>query len=176
MDAQDSILHAMRTRRMRGNASYFAFTATPRNTTLERFGQQLPDGGFAPVHLYSMKQAIEEGFILNVLANYTTYRSYYEIAKSIEDNPEFETSRAQRQLRHFVETSQRTIAVKAEIMLEHFLSSVVRTGKLKGKAKGMVVTQSIETAIRYHQAIQAILRDKGQPLHVVVAFDAPKTR
>ena len=89
-DAQDKILQAMRSRKMRGNASYLAFTATPKNSTLEKFGQRQEDGSYKPFHLYSMKQAIEEGFILDVLANYTTYKSYYEIEKSIADDPEFE--------------------------------------------------------------------------------------
>ncbi len=86
-DPQDKILEAMRSRKMRGNASYLAFTATPKNNTLERFGVKQADGKFKPFHLYSMKQAIEEGFILDVLANYTTYKSYYEIEKSIQENP-----------------------------------------------------------------------------------------
>lgn len=98
-DAQDKILQAMRSRKMRGNASYLAFTATPKNSTLEKFGQRQEDGSYKPFHLYSMKQAIEEGFILDVLANYTTYKSYYEIEKSIADNPEFDTKKAQKKLR-----------------------------------------------------------------------------
>lgn len=95
-DAQDKILQAMRSRKMRGNASYLAFTATPKNSTLEKFGQRQEDGSYKPFHLYSMKQAIEEGFILDVLANYTTYKSYYEIEKSIADNPEFDTKRRRK--------------------------------------------------------------------------------
>lgn len=106
-DAQDKILQAMRSRKMRGNASYLAFTATPKNSTLEKFGQRQEDGSYKPFHLYSMKQAIEEGFILDVLANYTTYKSYYEIEKSIADNPEFDTKKAQKKLRAYVERSQR---------------------------------------------------------------------
>ena len=103
-DAQDKILQAMKSRKMRGNASYLAFTATPKNSTLEKFGQRQEDGSFKPFHLYSMKQAIEEGFILDVLANYTTYKSYYEIEKSIADNPEFDTKKAQKKLRAYVNT------------------------------------------------------------------------
>ena len=95
-DAQDKILKAMQARKMKGNASYLAFTATPKNATLERFGTKQEDGSFKPFHLYSMKQAIEEGFILDVLANYTTYKSYYEIEKSIVDNPLFDTKKAQK--------------------------------------------------------------------------------
>ncbi len=173
-DAQDKILQAMKSRKMRGNASYLAFTATPKNTTLEKFGQQQDDGSFKPFHLYSMKQAIEEGFILDVLANYTTYKSYYEIEKSIEENPEFDTKKAQKKLRAYVERSQQTINTKAEIMLEHFIPQVVNAKKLRGKAKGMVVTQNIETAIRYYKAITKILEQQGNPFKAVVAFSGTK--
>jgi len=173
-DAQDKILKAMRSRKMRGNASYLAFTATPKNTTLEKFGQQQPDGSFEPFHLYSMKQAIEEGFILDVIANYTTYKSYYEIEKSISDNPEFDSKKAQKKLRAYVERSQQTIDTKAEIMLEHFIPHVVNAKKLKGKGKGMVVTQNIETAIRYHKAINRVLEQQGNPFKAVVAFSGTK--
>lgn len=174
VDPQDLVLRSMKARKMRDNASYFAFTATPKNATLERFGIKKEDGGFKPFHTYSMKQAIEEGFILDVLANYTTYKSYYEIEKSIEDDPEFDTIKAQKKLRIAVERDPRTIATKAEVMVEHFISKVFNTKKLKGKAKGMVVTQSIESAIRYYQAIQSILKDKGQPFKIAIAFSGTK--
>ena len=174
MDAQDKILHAMSSRKMRGNASYFAFTATPKNTTLEKFGVQQPDGSFKPFHLYSMKQAIEEGFILDVIANYTTYKSYYKIQKSIEDNPLFDTKKAQKKLRSFVERNPATIKTKAEIMVDHFIENVVNTKKLKGKARGMVITQNIEAAIRYYQAIKRILEDKGVPFDVLISFSGKK--
>lgn len=173
-DAQDKILAAMRSRKMRGNASYLAFTATPKNTTLEKFGQKQDDGSFKPFHLYSMKQAIEEGFILDVIANYTTYKSYYEIEKSIQDNPEFDSTKAQKRLRAYVESSQQTIDIKAEIMLEHFIPHVVNTKKLKGKAKGMVVTQNIETAIRYYKSIQRLLEKQGNPFKAIIAFSGTK--
>lgn len=173
-DAQDLILEAMRSRKMRGNASYFAFTATPKNITLEKFGEKQPDGSFRPFHLYSMKQAIEEGFILNVLANYTTYKSYYEIQKSIQDNPLFDTSKAQKKLKAYVESSQQTINSKAEVMLDHFMQQVVQPKKLHSKAKGMVVTQNIETAIRYYQAINRQLSERGNPFKVLVAFSGDK--
>lgn len=173
-DPQDKILKAMKARKMRGNASYFAFTATPKNSTLEKFGQPQPDGGFRPFHLYSMKQAIEEGFILDVLANYTTYRSYYEIQKSIEDNPLFDSAKAQKKLRAYVERNPQTINAKAEIMLDHFIPQVVNTRKLRGKAKGMVITQSIETAIRYYKAIARQLEQQGNPFKVLIAFSGAK--
>ncbi|PUB88013.1 MAG: DEAD/DEAH box helicase [gamma proteobacterium symbiont of Ctena orbiculata] len=173
-DAQDKILNAMKSRKMRGNASYLAFTATPKNATLEKFGVPQDDGSFDPFHLYSMKQAIEEGFILDVLSNYTTYKSYYEIEKSISENPEFDTKKAQKKLRAYVERSQQTIDIKAEIMLEHFIPQIVNAKKLRGKAKGMVVTQNIETAIRYHKAITRILESYGNPFRALVAFSGTK--
>ncbi|MBC7284671.1 type I restriction endonuclease subunit R [Hoeflea sp.] len=174
-DPQDRILAAMQSRKMRGNASYLAFTATPKATTLEKFGERQPDGSFKPFHLYSMKQAIEEGFILNVLANYTTYKSYYEIQKSVEDNPLFDTKKAQKKLRAHVERSQQTINTKAEIMLDHFIPQVVNTKKLRGKAKGMIITQNIEAAIRYYKAVTKLLDDRGNPFKALIAFSGEKT-
>ncbi len=173
-DPQDRILAAMQSRKMRGNASYLAFTATPKNTTLEKFGERQPDGSFKPFHLYSMKQAIEEGFILNVLASFTTYKSYYEIHKSITDNPLFDTKKAQKKLRAYVERSQQTINTKAEIMLDHFIEQVVTPKKLRGKAKGMIVTQNIESAIRYYKAVSKLLADRGNPFKAVIAFSGEK--
>ena len=174
IDIQDKILEIMRSRKMKGNASYLAFTATPKNTTLEKFGTKQEDGSYIPFHLYSMKQAIEEGFILDVLSNYTTYKSYYEIAKSIEDNPLFETAKAQKKLRSFVEKNPSTIATKVEIILDHFINNVVKTKKLKGKAKGMVVTANIETAIAYYQAIAKKLDELGNPFKAIIAFSGKK--
>jgi type I restriction enzyme R subunit len=174
-DWEDKINEAMKSRKMTPNASYFGFTATPKNTTLEKFGEQQEDGSFKPFHLYSMKQAIEEGFILDVLANYTTYKSYYELTKSIEENPLFDTAKAQKKLKAFVEKHQQTINTKAEIMLEHFLDSVYKPKKLKGKAKAMVVTQSIESAIRYYKALKNLLNQRGNPFKIVIAFSGNKT-
>ena len=173
-DPQDLILETMRTRKMRGNASYLAFTATPKNNTLESFGVKQDAGNFIPFHLYSMKQAIEEGFILDVLANYTTYKSYYEIQKSISENPLFDTAKAQKKLKKFVERHSETIATKSEIMLDHFISKLVNTKKLKGKAKAIVATQNIESAIRYYFAIKELLEEKGNPFRIAVAFSGMK--
>jgi type I restriction enzyme R subunit len=170
----DKALRSIKARKMNPNASYFAFTATPKNSTLEKFGQKQDDGSFKPFHLYSMKQAIEEGFILDVIANYTTYKSYYEIEKSIQDNPEFDTKKAQKRLRAYVESSQQTIDIKAEIMLEHFIPQVVNTKKLRGKGKGMVVTQNIVTAIRYYKAMRRVLEAKGNPFKIAIAFSGTK--
>ncbi|MCY4380986.1 MAG: DEAD/DEAH box helicase family protein [Proteobacteria bacterium] len=175
VDAQDRILEAIRSRRIRDNASYFAFTATPKITTLEKFGTQQSDGSFHPTHLYTMKQAIEEGFILDVLANYTTYKSYYEIQKSIENNPLFDSNKAQKKLRAYVERNPVTIQVKAEIIINHFIQNVVKGKKLKGKAKGMIVTQDIESAIHYYTAVTKLLEQHGNPFKAIVAFSGTKT-
>ena len=175
MDAQDKIVMAMQARKMRGNASYLAFTATPKPITLEKFGVKQADESFKPFHLYSMKQAIEEGFIMDVLANYTTLNSYYEIEKSIEDNPLFDTTKAQKKLRAYVEQHQQTINTKAEIILDHFIPKIVNAKKLKGKAKAMVITQSIESAIKYYKGLTSILKDKGSPFKVAIAFSGEKT-
>ncbi|MBE0639416.1 MAG: type I restriction endonuclease subunit R [Bacteroidales bacterium] len=173
-DPQDRILEAMRSRKMRGNASYMAFTATPKNNTLERFGVKQEDGKFKPFHLYSMKQAIEEGFILDVLANYTTYKSYYEIEKSIRENPLFDSVKAQKKLRNYVEQDKQTIATKADIMLEHFVTQLVNTKKLKGKAKAIVAAQSIESAISYYFALKKLLFERGNPFKIAIAFSGMK--
>ena len=174
LNADDRILKAMAARKLRNNASYFAFTATPKNSTLEKFGERQEDGSFAPFHLYSMKQAIEEGFILDVLSNYTTYKSYYEIQKSIEDNPLFDTKKAQKKLKAYVETHKATIAAKAEVMLDHFITNVYGRKRLKGQAKGMVLTQNIEAAIRYYQALRDLLDERGNPFKIIIAFSGTK--
>lgn len=174
VDVQDQILAAMTARKMSKNASYFAFTATPKPATLEKFGRQGADGKFYPFHLYSMKQAIEEKFILDVLEKYTTYKSYYEVQKSVEENPLFDTAKAQKKLKAFVEASPRTIEVKARIMVDHFINNVWQTKKLKGKAKAMVVTRNIECAVRYFFAIRAALQDANAPFKALVAFSGDK--
>lgn len=173
-DLQDKILAAMKGRKMSKNASYFAFTATPKAATLEKFGRQASDGKFYPFHLYSMKQAIEEKFILDVLANYTTYKSYYEVQKSVTDNPLFDTAKAQKKLKAFVEASPKTIEVKAKIMVDHFMGSVWQAKKLKGKAKAMIVTRNIESAIRYFFVIRAALKEANAPFKALVAFSGEK--
>lgn len=174
-DLQDRILAAMKGRKMSKNASYFAFTATPKPATLEKFGRQGLDGKFYPFHLYSMKQAIEEKFILDVLEKYTTYKSYYEVQKSVEENPLFNTVKAQKKLKAFVEASPKTIEVKAKIMVDHFMSNVWQAKKLKSKAKAMVVTRNIECAIRYFFAIRTALQEAHAPFKTLVAFSGEKT-
>jgi len=173
-NVQESIIAAMKSRKMKGNASYLAFTATPKAITLEKFGVKQEDGSFRPFHLYSMKQAIEEGFILDVLANYTTYKSYYEIEKSISENPLFDTVKAQKKLRAYVERDEQTIGTKSDIILEHFIDKTFNTRKLKGKAKGMVITQSIESAVLYYFALKEKLAAKGNPFKILIAFSGKK--
>jgi len=174
VDWQDKILDALKKRKMNANASYFAFTATPKEATLEKFGWQDRDGKFHPFHEYSMKQAIEEGFILDVLANYTTLKSYYKVRKSIEDNPLFNTVKAQKKLRAYVEGHEIPIADKAGVMVEHFVSNVWQAKKLKGKAKAMVVTKSIRSAIQYYFAIRKELAERNMPFKAIVAFSGEK--
>jgi type I restriction enzyme R subunit len=173
-DYQEKILQAMARRKMGKNASYFAFTATPKKATLEKFGVQNAKGRFDPFDLYSMKQAIEEGFILDVLANYTTYRSYYEVQKSIAENPAFDTAKAQKKLRAYVESHQQTIDTKAVLMVDHFVTQVAGTKKLRAQARGMVVTRNIESAIRYFFAIRDELKKANAPFQAIVAFSGTK--
>ncbi len=173
LDTEDLINAFMQQRKMLKNASYFAFTATPKNKTLEVFGERKSDGKFYPFDLYSMKQAIEEEFILDVLKNYTTYQSYYKLNKAVEGNPEFEISRAQKKLRAFVESHPFSILEKTKIMVDHFHTEV--RSRIKGKAKAMVVTKSIRNAIKYFFAFQEYLKEKNYPYKPIVAFSGKKT-
>lgn len=171
---QEKVIRAIEARKMRGNASYFAFTATPKASTLEKFGVEQADESFEPFDLYSMKQAIQEGFILDVLSNYTTFKSYYEIQKSIENDPRFSSTKAQKALKAKVERDQQTINVKSDIILEHFINNIYGKNRLKGQAKGMVVTQNIEMAIRYYKTINEQLAVKGNPFKTIIAFSGEK--
>ena len=171
---EDQINRLMESRKMLPNASYFAFTATPKNKTLEIFGDPRPqsDGTVKhrPFHHYSMKQAIEEGFILDVLAHYTPVRSYYRLAKTVEDDPEFDTRKAQRKLRRFVEGHDYAIDLKAEIMVDHFHSQVLAQQKVGGQARAMVVTNGVQRAIQYYHYIKDRLEQRGSPYRAIVAF------
>ncbi|MDR0918887.1 MAG: DEAD/DEAH box helicase family protein, partial [Oscillospiraceae bacterium] len=175
---EDMINNLIENRKMLKNASYFAFTATPKNKTLEMFGTKVPqpDGTnkFYPFHNYSMKQAIQEGFILDVLQNYTTVKSYYKLAKTIAENPKFDKKKAQKKLRHFVESDSFTIAKKADMMVEHFYSQVISKGKIDGKARAMVVTSGIERAIDYYYAVKSCLEARKSPYKAIVAFSGEK--
>ncbi len=169
---EDYINYLVKGRKMLTNASYYAFTATPKNKTLETFGEKQEDGKFAPFHLYSMKQAIEEGFILDVLKNYTTYTSYYKLAKKIGGNPEFDIKKANKKLRVFVETHPKTIAKKAKIVVDHFHNNVAYL--IDGKAKSMIVTRSIENAMKYKDAVDRYLNEIKSPYKSIVAFSGSK--
>src|SRR5690606_10414988 len=150
------------------NLSLFAFTATPKPKTLELFGPRRPDGRFAPFHLYSMRQAIEEGFILDVLQNYTTYKAYWRLLKKIEDDPRYDKQKAAYLLKSFVELHPHAIAEKVKICVEHFAAQV--QGEIGGKAKAMIVTRSRLHAVRYKLAVDRYLAERGLPFKALVAF------
>jgi type I restriction enzyme R subunit len=167
---EDVINRIIESRRMLTNASYFAFTATPKNKTLELFGTRTADGRHLPFHTYSMKQAIQEGFILDVLANYTPVSSYYRLTKAVEEDPEFDTRKARQKLRRYVEGHDVAIRQKAEIMVDHFHEQVWKKKKISGQARAMVVTAGIERAIAYAHAINAYLGETRSPHRALVAF------
>ena len=171
---EDQINRIMESRKLLSNASYFAFTATPKNRTLELFGDPLPpvDGKVRhqPFHSYTMKQAIQEGFILDVLKHYTPVESYYKLIKKVEGDPEFDTKRAKKKLRRFVESHDHAIQLKAEIMVDHFHEQVLALNKIAGQARAMVVTTGIERAIQYYQAMKDYLAERKSPYQAIVAF------
>jgi type I restriction enzyme R subunit len=170
---EDKINRIMEARKMLPNASYFAFTATPKNKTLEIFGAPWPEGDVVkhqPFHSYTMKQAIQEGFILDVLQNYTPVASYYRLAKTVEDDPEFDTQKAQKKLRRYVESHEYAIHEKAEIMVDHFHEQVLAKHKLGGQARAMVVTSGIARAMQYFHAIRDYLQERKSPYRAIVAF------
>jgi type I restriction enzyme R subunit len=171
---EDRINRLMEARKLLPNASYFAFTATPKNKTLEIFGtpDPQPDGTVKhrPFHGYTMKQAIEEGFILDVLKHYTPVASYYRLVKTIEGDPEFDTRRANKKLRRYVESHDHAIRLKAEIMVDHFHEQVLALKKIGGEARAMVVTSGIERAIQYFHAFRDYLAERKSPYRAIVAF------
>ena len=178
-DPEDTVNEAlakrMAARKMLTNASYFAFTATPKNKTLEMFGESLPPDAegkvkHRPFHSYTMKQAVEEGFILDVLKTYTPVDSYYKLVKKTEDDPEFDTKRAKKKLRRYVESHDHAIRLKAEIMVDHFHEHVLAAAKIGGQARAMVVTSGIERAIQYYHAFKAYLLERKSPYQAIVAF------
>ena len=182
MDNEDKINAMMEGRKLLNNASYFAFTATPKNKTLETFGilvvdeygnPILNDKGelqHKPFHIYTMKQAIQEGFILDVLRNYTPIDSFYRLMKTVEDDPMFDKKRAQKKLRNFVESDSYTIAKKAAMMVDHFHEQVIAKGKVGGQARAMVVTASIPRCIEYYYAINKCLSERHSPYKTIIAF------
>jgi type I restriction enzyme R subunit len=170
---EDKINRIIESRKLLPNASYFAFTATPKNKTLEMFGIPYRVGEEAkhrPFHSYTMKQAIQEGFILDVLKSYTPVASYYRLAKTVEGDPEFDVKKARKKLRVFVESHSKAIRDKAEIMVDHFLEQVIGQKKIGGEARAMVVTGSIQRAIEYFTAFTAYLSEIKSPYKAIVAF------
>ena len=170
---EDKINRLMESQKLLPNASYFAFTATPKNKTLEIFGTPVPEGGktrHVPFHSYTMKQAIQEGFIIDVLAHYTPVDSYYRLVKTVESDPEFDTKRAGKKLRRYVEDNDHAIRLKAEIMVDHFHEQVTGLHKIGGLARAMVVTSSIQRALSYFYAIRDYLAERKSPYRAIAAF------
>jgi len=171
---EDKINRLMEAKKLLPNASYFAFTATPKNKTLEIFGdpERQPDGTVKhrPFHSYTMKQAIQEGFILDVLRHYTPVESYYKLVKKIGGDPEFDTKRAKKKLRRYVESHEHAIRLKAEIIVDHFHEQVLALNKIGGEARAMVVTSGIERAIQYYHAIRDYLAERKSRYEAIVAF------
>ena len=170
---EDKINRLMESRKLLANASYFAFTATPKNKTLEIFGAPVPEGGatkHVPFHSYTMKQAIQERFIVDVLKDYTPVNSYYRLVKTVEGDPEFDIKRAGKKLRRYVEDHDHAIRLKAEIMVDHFHEQVTGLQKIGGQARAMVVTSSIRRAIAYFYAIRDYLAERKSQYKAIVAF------
>lgn len=171
-DIEDKIHRILKGRKMAKNANYYAFTATPKNKTLEMFGDRVDsiDGEpqFLPFHEYTMKQAIEEGFILDVLKFYTPYSSYYRVLKTVEDDPEYDKKKALGKIRAYVERQPETIEKKSEIIVDHFCKKVYM--KIGGHARAMVITSSIERAIEFYKTISRMLVERNSPYKAIVAF------
>lgn len=182
---EDKLNKLIEGKKMASNASYFAFTATPKNKTLEMFGEKMFDEHGNPImnedgtqkakphYVYTMKQAIEEKFILDVLRYYTTYNSYYHIVKTVESDPLFDKKQAQRMLRYYVETQKIAVKEKAGIIVEHFHTEVRH--KIKGQGRAMVVANSIKRAIEYYMAISKLLEERKSPYKAMVAFSGDYT-
>lgn len=178
-DLEDKITKIVEGRKMASNAIYYAFTATPKNKTLEMFGTPLPpdaEGNIKhiPFHVYSMKQAIEEGFIMDVLQHYTPYQSFYKVVRAVESDPEFDKKQASSKIRAWVEAQPETIGEKARIIVEHFHTSVIDRGKIGGEARAMVVTSSILRAIDFYYEISRKLEERNSPFKAIVAFSGQK--
>lgn len=172
-DADDPLIASARQRGKQRNLSFFAFTATPKPKTLETFGQLDAEGVKRPFHTYSMRQAIDEGFILDVLANYTTYSTYYKLANAGREDPEVDTAKGRAALARFASLHPYMLQAKAEVIVEHFRQKTA--GKIDGRAKAMVVTRSRLHAVRMKQAIDDYVQSKGydtgaHPVRALVAF------
>lgn len=173
-DEDDFIIDQIKKAGKQANVSMFAFTATPKPTTLRMFGRMNKNGNYEAFHLYSMKQAIEEGFILDVLQNYTTYKTMYRINKEVKDDPELKTSEAKKQIARFVELHDTNISQRVQIIIEHFKNNVMQ--KLGGQAKAMVVTSSRQAAVKYAKAFEDYVTKQGyDDIHALVAFSGKVT-
>lgn len=173
-EEMDTLENTLAAQGQHSNLSFFAFTATPKAKTLNRFGTKQPDGTYKPFHVYSMQQAIEEGFILDVLQNYTTYQTYYKLIKKIADDPELETAKGAKEITKFQTLHPTNIAQKTTIMLNHFVN--VTANKIGGKAKAMVVTPSRLHAVRYLKEFRKqIIKNKIKDVDVLVAFSGELT-
>lgn len=171
--SEDLIVDIIKGRKMLNNASYFAFTATPKNKTLELFGVKYVKNGKERSYsfdLYSMRQAIEEGFIQDVLENYTTYGSYYSVLKTIKDDPQYDKKKAEKKIKKYIEGHKHAIRKKTSFIIDHFMESVIQKKKIKGMAKAMVVTGSRRNAIKYKKAFDKYLKETGNPYKAIVAF------
>jgi len=172
---EDKVNHLIESRKMLGNASYFAFTATPKNKTLELFGEREEEGGKvrfrARLELtYTTKQAIAEGFILDVIKNYTPVDSFYRVAKTVEDDPDFDKNKALKKIRTYVESHEKAIRKKAEIMVDHFAVQVAGKRKIGGHARAMIVCSGIARAVDYYFAVSAYLKEIKSPFKAIVAY------
>lgn len=177
-DLEDKLNAIIEGRKMVKNANYYAFTATPKPKTLQMFGTPCPqpDGKvqYLPFHEYTMKQAIEEGFIMDVLKNYMTYASFYKVIKTVNGDPEFDQKEAQKKIRAYVESRPETIRQKAAIIVNHFHTAVLDKGKIGGQARAMVVTSSILRAISFYYEIETLLKERKSPYRAIVAFSGSK--
>ncbi|WP_414470554.1 type I restriction endonuclease subunit R [Methanobacterium sp. ACI-7] len=167
-EIEEELLKEVESFRNLDNISFYAFTATPKQKTLEMFGTVDERGEYHPYHIYTMKQAIKEGFILDVLQNYLTCPTYFKLVKTIQDDPEFEEKKAKRLLRNFVEKHSHAITKKTEIMVDHFMNST--RNKIKCKARAMVVTRSRLHAVMYKLAFDKYIKEQGYSIKTLVAF------
>ena len=173
-DAETLLAEAVAARGRQPNLSFFAFTATPKGRTLELFGVEGPDGKHQPFHLYPMRQAIEEGFIEDVLANYLTYNQYFKLEKTILDDPEYQTDKARRALARFIVLHPENLAQKAEIVIEHFRDKIAH--RMKGNAKAMVVCSSRPHAVHMWEALRKHVNNNGYDVGMLVAFSGEVER
>ena len=167
-DIDARIIEEMEGRRMQDHISYFGFSGTPKNKTLEMFGRKDEDGKFVPFHVYSMHQSISEGFTLDVLQNYTTFKRYFQLVKSVPEDKEYEKARTLRALTNYVDLQPHSIETKTRIILEHFTARTAKT--IEGNGRAMLITPSRLHCVRYKQEFDKQMREMGLPYGCLVAF------